>query len=253
MANRNDYAIFLQRQTGGVGELYRLPVNPEKLPEGQDDQNEEYNVLSLGPVTVPRTPGPRKVTIESYFPGRVDRLTLTSGNFLEPEVYINLFRNARMNKEVLIYTPVRYYEDGEPFFTGDTGFPVLVSNFETEERGGETGDFYYTLELTEYKDYSPLKVQLQEAATANTPAVATTDAQRSIPAGQIVVGMNAILNGPYYYSSYGDEPHGNGDGLSVTVSRIVTNDDSRAYPIHVNGENGGALGWCKESSLQVIP
>ena len=31
---------------------------------------------------------------------------------------------------------------------------MLVTSFHTEERGGETGDFYYELGLSEYRDYT---------------------------------------------------------------------------------------------------
>lgn len=252
MAARNDYGIFFQKQNTVDTQILRLPVNPEKLPISQDSANDEYNVLGIGPIMVPRKPNLKKVTIESFFPGRIDRMTLTTGDFLEPEYYIRFFRDAMANKEILIYTPVRYYEDGTPYFTNDPGITVLVTNFETEERGGETGDFYYTLELTEYRDYSPMSVQIQTRATTTAPAVATTEETRAIPQGQIYVGMTATLNGNYYYSSYGDEPHGTKGGQTVVVSRIINTEPTREYPIHVNSESGGALGWCKKEALQEV-
>ena len=106
------------------------------------------------------------------------------------------------------------------------------------------------LELTEYRDYSPQTIQIQQAATETTPAVATTEPSRAIPAGEITVGAVCIANGPYYSSSYGDEPHGNGNGRRAVVSRVV--DGSRPYPVHINSEAGGALGWASKDSLQVV-
>lgn len=41
----------------------------------------------------------------------------------------------------------RYMEDGSPIF--DTNMEVLVTRFKSEERGGETGDFYYETALSE--------------------------------------------------------------------------------------------------------
>lgn len=240
----NNYGLFFTRDNTAI----RLPVNPEKLPVARETENGEYNVLGIGPIMVPRTPSLREVTISSFFPGRLFAGVLTSGGFEPPEFYINFFEAAMQEKAPILYTPVRYYEDGEAFMTGDTGMEVLVTQFSTEERGGETGDFYYDLTLTEYKDYSPQLMQIVQSSSSG--AAASAEPVRSTPKGQITVGCTCIANGPWYYTSYGDEPHGNGNGRRVKVQRMV--DASRAYPIHVTDESGGWLGWMKKSSLQVV-
>lgn len=242
----NNFGLFFTRD----GTVVRLPVNPEKLPVARDNDNGEFNVLGIGPIMQARTPKLKVVTISSFFPGREFSGVLTSGAFQPPEFYIQFFVSAMNDRATILYTPVRYYENGEPFFTGDAGFQCLVTSFQTEERGGETGDFYYDLELTEWRDYSPQGVRVQQAATSTTPAVVTQEPSRDIPTGEIVVGSTCIANGPYYYTSYGDEPHGNGNGRTVKVSRIV--DGSRPDPIHITTESGGALGWTTKSSLQVV-
>ena len=244
----NNFGLFFARDDT----LLRLPVNPEKLPVARDSENDEYNVLGLGPIMVPRLPSLRVVTISSFFPGRVSSLVLNAGQFRPPEFYIQFFESAMQEKAPILYTPVRYYENGEPFMTGDSGFEVLVTGFDTEERGGETGDFYYDLKLTEYKDHSPQPMQTDQQASASAaqPVQVTTEPARGIPQGQIVAGSVCTLNGPYYYSSYGDKPSSAGNGIQVTVSRIV--DLSRPYPYHVLSTSGGALGWVAGASLQVV-
>ena len=242
----NNFGLFFTRD----GTVIRLPVNPEKLPVERGNENDDYNVLGIGPIMVPRDPSLRVVSISSYFPGRLSPMVLTPNEFQEPEFYIQFFESAMKDRVPILYTPVRYYEDGTPFMTGDTGFQVLVTQFDTEERGGETGDFYYDLELTEYRDYSPQTMQIQQQQTGQ-PAEATTEKTREVPAGQIVMGSVCIANGKYYYTSYGDEPHGNGNGRRVVVSRIV--DATRSAPIHITTtESGGALGWIAKSALQVV-
>lgn len=243
----NNFGLFFTRD----GTVIRLPVNPEKLPVERDNDNGDYNVLGIGPIMVPRTPKQRVVTISSFFPGRPFSGVLTPNEFKAPEFYIQFFESAMNDKVPILYTPVRYYENGEPFMTGDSGFQVLVTQFNTEERGGETGDFYYDMTLTEYRDYTPGTMQVQQStAQSTTTQTATAEPSRDIPRGQLVVGSTCIANGPYYYSSYGDEPHGNGNGRRVVVSRIV--DATRAYPVHVTTEAGGALGWMKKDALQVV-
>ena len=242
----NNFGLFFTRD----GQVIRLPVNPEQLPVEKDNSNDDYNVLGIGPIMVPRIPELRVVTISSFFPGREFPGVLTSNGFQPPEFYINFFNAAMDEKAVILYTPVRYYENGEPFMTSDIGFKVLVTSFTYTEKGGETGDFYYDLELTEYRDYSPQTMQIQTPATATTPASVSTETQREIPQGQIVVGATCVANGKYYYTSYGDSPYGTASGQRVIVSRIV--DGSRQCPVHITTESGGALGWIAKSALQVV-
>lgn len=244
-----DFGLFFTRDST----VLRLPVNPSKLPQEQDGDNQSYNVLGIGPVTVPRIPKPRTVKLSSFFPGRAAAYVLTGGDFKEPEFYIRFFSSAMNDRAPILYTPVRYYEDGTPFMTGDTGFLALVSAFHTEERGGETGDFYYDLSLTEYRDYSPLTVAVQPAAQGSAaPLTATPEPVRDIPAGQLYVGCTCIANGAWYYSSWGAEPHGNGNGRRVVVGRIIETDPTRAKPVLVKTEQGGALGWMARDALQVV-
>lgn len=242
----NNFGLFFSRD----GAVIRLPVNPEKLPVAREMEGGSYNVLGIGPILTPRTPGLREVSISSFFPGRAYSGVLTPNEFRPPEFYIRFFEGAMNDEAPVLYTPVRYYEDGTPFFTGDEGFFVLVTQFRTEERGGETGDFYYDLTLSEYRDYAPRTVQIVQPAQQGQPAAVAAEPSRSIPQGQLVVGASCVANGPYYASSYGDEPHGTASGRTVVVSRMV--DGSRAYPVHVTTESGGPLGWMKKDALQAV-
>lgn len=235
----NIYSIFISREDTVI----RIPVNPETLPTNQEADNDDYNVLGIGPIMVPRIPKQRVVTISSFFPGRP--LTWAPDlwdGFHEPQYYINFFTSAMNEKAVVDYLPVRSYETGEPFAVDLVGFYALVTSFSYEERGGETGDFYYDLELTEYRDYSPKLISLNGQLTP-------TATSRPIPEGQLYVGAVCVASGKYYASSYGDPPYGTASGQRVVVSRIV--DETRAYPYHITTESGGILGWINKSALEV--
>lgn len=242
------YGIFFSRDNTVI----RLPHNPAKLPVALDGNNQEYNVLGIGPITVPRYPKQKTIDISGYFPGRPDAFTLTTGDFKEPEFYISFFEKAMYDEVPILYTPVRYYENGEPFGVQDPGFLVLVDSFSAEERGGETGDFYYSLSLVEYRDYNPQALKVEQPKKPDEPAKAKTEPTRSIPKDQLYVGAAVTANGPFYSSSYGDEPHSTASGKRCKVSRIVTNDSARPYPVHITTEDGGALGWIKKDALQVV-
>lgn len=241
----NAYGLFFRLE----GQVIRLPINPETLPETRAANNSDYNVLGLGQIVIPRTPNLRTVSISAYFPGRSGGEYLDYDGFHPPEYFIRFFERAMTEKAVLSFTPVRYDETGRRFMAEDNGFDCVVNRFDTEERGGETGDFYYTLELTEYRDYSPsVKKVSTNSQTGRT--VATSEPTRAIPAGQVVVGSVCEVNGDYFASSYGDGPHGAASGRRLKVSRIV--DLSRAYPYHVTTESGGGVGWVKRDALKVI-
>lgn len=108
----NNFGLFFARDNVVI----RLPVNPEKLPVERDNENDDYNVLGIGPIMVPRTPSLRVVTISSYFPGRVFPGVLTSGRFEPPEFYINFFESAMQDKVPIVYTVSRFYEDGDAIY-----------------------------------------------------------------------------------------------------------------------------------------
>lgn len=227
--------------------VIRLPINPEELPVTLSGDNAEYNVLGIGDVTVPRVPKQKTVEISSYFPARIDSTVLTPAGFMEPEQYIDFFQKALEEKRILTYTPVRYMENGAQFYASDAGFKCTVESFEILEKGGETGDFYYTLAIKEYRDYTPKIVTTIPSAETVEETMVVATADRSVPATEIVVGSIVTASGDYFYTSYGDDPHGTASGRKCVVSRIMAN---RPYPYHIQTESGGALGWCKGEALQ---
>lgn len=275
----NNFGLYFS----GSGGVVRLPVNPSKLPDEKDNENGEYNVLGIGPIMIPRTPKLRVVSISSFFPGR-NIPGLVVGTFQPPDYYVSFFQSAMDNRSVLVYTPVRYYPDGTPFMTGATGFECLVTKFTHEDRGGEVGDIYYDLEITEYRDYRPISMQISEnsalpsvsgaasgssaqslsrstfstsyAASSSGSAgttqqiTATPKPARSIPQGTIVVGSVCIANGAYYFTSMAEMQSGTANNQRVVVQRIV--DGSRPACVYVTTEDGESIGWLPKSALQVV-
>ena len=271
----NNYGIFFRRGNA----LLRLPVNPETLPVERGGENETYNVLGIGPVMIPRDPDLKKISISGLFPARAYPWVLTAGGFEPPEFYIQFFESAMADKAPIVYTPVRYMEDGAAFDASDTGFVCLVTQFDTEERGGETGDFYYTLEITEYRDYSPRTMQIQgggnasaaggtavsagyagaarsalgQAATAQAestgPLRVSTQKERSAPQGRLYVGATVQANGPYYRDSAGELPAGQANSIQAAVVRIESADPPALFPVFLRTEKG-PLGWMKKEALR---
>lgn len=226
------YQLFFTRDTQAIA----LPVLPQELPTQRSHCNETYNTIGLGEIMVPHLPALKVVTIDSYFPYESN-----------PNQYIQFFQQAMADKAPIVYTPMGQHPNGSIYYVGEGGCSVLVTAFHTQERGGEPGDIYYTLEFTEYRDYRPKTVQVQQSDTAPNPL---QDTGRGGDSNTITVGCTCLANGPYWYTSYGAKPYGTASNKTVVVSRMV--DPARAAPIHVTTTAGGPLGWMAKSSLQVV-
>ena len=236
---RTYYGLYFS----GSGGVVRLPINPEKLPITWANDNKEYNVLDIGPIMVPRTPALRKVSVSSFFPGR-------EGD-TPPETYINFFTSAMANLEVIAFTPVRFYEDGTPFATSDVGFQCLVTEFVYEERGGETGDFYYDLTCTEYRDYTPQRMQIASGSGSGTGASSAAAASAGVltRARAATPAQSATANGPAYQNSQRGGSYQQLSGHRVIVQRINNTSPSGVF---VTEEDGTYIGWIEASALQVV-
>lgn len=219
---------------------YIMPVNPQEIGIEHPTNNKTYEVLSLGEVMVPEKPGLRKVSFNSYFPTVTD---LQEQVFkLKPKTYVHAIKQAQAKKKVcrLIITRAGAF---------NTNMQCLVTNFKTIDKGGEPDDIYYEIELTEYRDYSPevIKTKKKKVAKVNSKTVikATKEKQREVTGGKLRVGARVIVNGKYWYSSYGAKPFGTAKNLEAEVKRIITT-PGRAYPVLI-----GTYGWVKQSQLKV--
>lgn len=244
---QNLYGLYLAHE----GTVLRLPVNPESYAITQDNDNGNYNVLGVGPIMIPRTPKLRTASWSGLLPGRSDLgAVVTAGRFQPPQFYIGFLQAAMEERRVLRFVANRCMEDGTALF--DTNMEVLVTRFKTEERGGETGDFYYDIALSEYRDYSPKVVRLQPSEGAGQPVAATAEPTRSIPRGQLTAGQAVLVNGICCCDSYGGGPHTTLSGFRGILSRIISTDPHRPYPCHITDESGGAKGWVKAGQIQGV-
>lgn len=241
---RNDYGLFFTYNNL----IVRLPVNPAELPESKESDYGEYNVLGLGPITIPRTPKQKEITISSYFPGIATRDVLTVNGFQPPEFYIQFFEAAMNEKRILTYTPVRYMEDGTPFYTQDAGWKCLVLSFNKAEKGGETGDFYYDLLIREYRDYSPERVTL--TPTSTKAAIMASAPTREVPNDVFVRGDQVIANGEAHITPSKTSPSKPVSNVSGRIGRIDTDGNGIADVVYVMDENGEPVGWIKKNTIR---
>lgn len=241
MADRTNYGLYFT----GSGSTIRMPVNPEQYTIEYNGDNQNHNVLDIGEIVVPRIPALTKVSWDGLLPGDANRpYVVTAGDFKTPDFYIDRITGYQKNQTIIRFIANRYNEQGS--ILTDTNIKVIVSDFSVNERGGETGDFYYTISLQQYRDYKPQTVNIT-LPTATTATAIVTE-QREIPNTQICVGDNVIANGKYWYTSYGDSPFGTANNRQTTVTRIVGNPTAgQIYPVHI-----GQLGWLRMDQLRKV-
>lgn len=236
MAVSTDYAIYISGSNGNM----QLPVNPEEYTIEYPSDNERYNILGIGEVIQPRLPALKIISWEGLLPASGEAFEMIRG--VTPEYFIDVITRYQRNLEQIQFIASRVTERG---FVFDSNIKCTVTNFSHREVGGEPGDFYYNIELTEYKDYEAKAVSLIPSGTNSVKA--DTSPQRET-GGTINVGDNVIANGTYYYSSYGDSPTGNANNLRTTVTRIVGSPNAnQKFTYHI-----GHYGWLTVGQLKKV-
>ena len=126
-----------------------IPVLPEKLKVTSPGNNDTATVLVLGDVLILRKKGLRTVAWDSFFP--VNDAPFVTGRITDPVEIVKAIQKARDSLD-----PVRFLITGTDL---DINVRMGVETFDYEERAGELGD-YYSIKLSEWKDYSPRRIVL---------------------------------------------------------------------------------------------
>lgn len=163
----NDYRVFFSvwKKNSFDYSLVELPVNPQEITITYPANPTNYDVEGIGDVVIPRIPKLANVTFESFFPREAVYITGTNGtSWSNPEWYVNFFRNLQTSREPFELTIIR---GTDTYYDGDSVFPTHQQYFDTvfdkavlldlsiSDKGGEPGDVYYSMTISEYRDASP--------------------------------------------------------------------------------------------------
>lgn len=166
----NDYRIFfgVWKKNSYDRDVIELPVNPAEVTITYPANPTNYDVEGVGDVIVPRIPKLATVTFDSFFPREAVYITAANGeSWYSPEWYVSFFRNLQISREPFELTIVRgtdiYYDNSDQFnvFANqqnyfDTVFDqAVLLDISISDKGGEPGDIYYSMTISEYRDASP--------------------------------------------------------------------------------------------------
>lgn len=222
------------------GKRIYLPVPPESIEVDKGINNNTVEVIGLGEILEPGYANLKTLSIESFFPNSKNLPYVQPGSFLTPRQYM-----------IWIEAWIATKKPARLIVTGLDTINLLVSptDFKYEHRGGEHEDMYFTLDLSEYRDYSPKTVTIASGG-GNQGSTSTNRG--------LTVGAECIVNGRLHRDSFGSAP-----GLTErNARRVITHiANGRPYPIHVALLGGTSSestrfshwrGWVTRESITLV-
>ena len=219
-----------------------LPVNPESIEVRVAGTNKTTEIVKLGEINILRDVKLAEMTIESFFPATADGpWVLTKTLFAKPQVYKRLFEELRKEKK-----PCRLVVSGVGI-----NMEVSVESFEWSMEAGDP-DMHYKLQLKEYKPHTikTVGVKQNNAVKVIVPTVGiSTGGNTARQKTGFAIGDTVVVNGKYWYDSYGASPYGTFKNYTGKISKIVV-DKKRKYRYHITTPSGGWQGWVSESQIK---
>lgn len=264
----NDYRIWFNVE--GFGEI-PLPVNPQDVTITYPGNPTNYDVEGIGEIIVPRKVKLATLTFESFFPREsVYQTVLNYDSNYTPEWYVTFFRRLQTRLQPFELTIVRGSDslniyDNDPKNPQviktdyhDTVFPMAVlMDFSITDKGGEPGDIYYTMTVSEYRDASPKTLAEIASETKDDDGNIVEQklvvvANRPQQSGAITTGRLIEINGKVFMSE--DELRDMWDKtkqVANRVDRIVTRVlppqvSNKLHSVYIDG-----MGWVNKSDCQL--
>ena len=226
-----------------------LPVNPEEIQLTTNSSNKKTEVVKLGQIVLPKGVELSSLTIESFFPAKTDyefpyiikQMIPLFDNFT-PEMFYMYFDNLQKAQ-----IPVR-------LIVTDCGIDMDVY-IESISKKYVTcdGDLHYVLNLIEHKNHSALKL-INIITTVVDTVTAIKKVVASSPARQkkgLAIGDTVIVNGKYFYDSFGASPSNTFTNFKGKISHIASNKNA-THKYHITTMDGGWRGWVKQDQIQGV-
>lgn len=221
-------------------QVVQLPVNPEEIQVKSSGNNKTEEIVKLGEINILRKKKLQTISFECFFPkDSSPPYVLTKGKFKDGDFYIEFFEKIRASNK-----PAR-------FIISDTKINMMMG-IESLNYGYEGGDedLHYSISLKEAPPYGAKIVKIKLPENKSEPAKVTPPPKAPPrPKTGFSIGDTVIANGKYWYTSYGDNPHGTFKNFTGKISHIVA-DKNRKYRYHITTPSGGYRGWVAESQIK---
>ena len=253
---------------------FELPVNPQEVAITYPGNPTQYDVEGIGEIIIPRLPKLATVSFESFFPRtQVYNSMINSGSWYEPEWYVSFFRRVQSDGIPFELTIIRGYDDvpivedsntitieNQMYFS--TVFDkAVLTDMTITDKGGEPGDVYYNLSISEYRDASPSS--LAEVASEKIDDKGLVYEQQRVilknrppQEGEITVDTMVSINGKSYESPEEDESSWDKtksilSQIESRVSRVLPPDVAKTmHSIYIAGIGWVNLRDCKQVDVR---
>ena len=142
-------------------EIFRLPVNPERVNVKMEGDGETFKIAKLGSVNIPKDVELKEFDIESFFPAQPYHFLET--DFREPYFYIEKLERWMEQKE-----PIRYIYVNGSFTINEL---VTIESFQYDESFG-SGDVNFSISLKKFVPFAPKKLTVSNKTTTNKEVAA---------------------------------------------------------------------------------
>ena len=173
----------------------QLPVNPSELTVSYEGESTTYNMIDKGDVIIPRNTKLATVEISSFFPRNSYISGVVQDSWYTPEGYVKFFR-ALLEQKIVFHFIINRWDCEDEMF--DTEFDAVITSFKITDKGGESGDIYYTIAVSEYRSIQPQKVDVISVDEENDTTYLAITEERKVPTDEIVVGDFVTVSGPCY-------------------------------------------------------
>lgn len=237
--------------------VFTLPVNPETLEMTTNSDVKKTNVVKLGQVAIPKGVELSTLTIESFFPGQTTALR----DFIEG--YVPSYILKPISAVFDNFTPEQHYQYFECLQKAQIPVRLIVSEcgidmdviIESISKKYITcdSDLWYTLNLSQYKPPKATKLITKKTKNGTTNATEKKVVPTTTPRTKagLAIGDTVIVNGKYWYDSFGAKPFGTFKNFRGKISHIASNPKA-TNKYHITTLDGGWRGWVKADQIQGV-
>lgn len=136
--------------------FFYIPINPQVMRISQSSDLYTNNLIGLGDIVKSKIPKLREWSWEGLLMRDVFDPLNNMGSILPPGSYIKMWEQIQVEGSPFNFAYISM--NAAIQFIKQTNTLALIKDFSWEERGGEPGDIYYNITITEYRNVTYSKI-----------------------------------------------------------------------------------------------